>query len=292
MILTPAQIDDYHRQGFLILPGFVDRSTCDDLVRRAEDIVDAFDPGPRRSVFTTSEQVRATDDAFLASAAAVHCFFEEDAFAPGGALRQAKERSINKIGHALHDLDPVYESFSYDPRHAALLADLGLVDALALQSMVIFKQPRIGGEVGCHQDATFLYTDPLTVIGLWFALEDAHIGNGCLWVAPGGHRGPLRQRFARAPAGGVVFEALDPTPLPRAPEDLVPVEVPAGALVVLHGLLPHWSDKNRSAERRLAYALHCVDARADYPAWNWLQRGPDLPPRRLDRRAPTSGARD
>lgn len=284
MILTPAQQADYHRDGYLVLPGFVDRSTCDDLTRRAEDIVAAFDPGPRRTVFTTNEQVRATDDAFLASAAAVHCFFEEDAFDPQGALRQAKERSINKIGHALHDLDPVYERFSYDPRLAAILADLGMANALALQSMVIFKQPRIGGEVGCHQDATFLYTDPITVTGLWFALEDAHVGNGCLWVAPGHHRGPLRQRFARAPAGGVVFEALDPAPLPRAPEDLVPVEVPAGALVVLNGLLPHWSDKNRSAERRLAYALHCVDASADYPAWNWLQRGPGFPPRRLDRR--------
>ena len=72
-----------------------------------------------------------------------------------------------------------------------------MVDPVVLQSMYIFKQPSIGGEVGCHQDATFLYTDPITVTGFWFALEDATLENGCLWAAPGGHRGPLRQLFKR-----------------------------------------------------------------------------------------------
>ena len=65
--------------------------------------------------------------------------------------------------------------------------------------MYIFKQPGIGGEVGCHQDATFLYTEPMTVTGFWFAIEDATLENGCLWAAPGGHQqGGLRQVFKRA----------------------------------------------------------------------------------------------
>jgi phytanoyl-CoA hydroxylase len=51
--------------------------------------------------------------------------------------------------------------------------------------------------------------------------------------------------------------------------------------VVLHGLLPHWSDVNRSATSRHAYSVHCIAAGADYPAWNWLQRGDDLPLRSL-----------
>jgi phytanoyl-CoA hydroxylase len=148
--------------------------------------------------------------------------------------------------------------------------------------MYIFKQPRIGGEVGCHQDATFLYTEPITVTGFWFALEDATLENGCLWAAPGGHQGPLRRLFKRTPDGhSTVFEALDDTPLPTPPDDLVPLEVPAGTMVVLHGLLPHWSDVNRSDRSRHAYSLHCISAAAQYPAWNWLQRGPAMPLRPL-----------
>jgi len=55
----------------------------------------------------------------------------------------------------------------------------------------------------------------------------------------------------------------------------------AGTLIVLHGLLPHWSDVNRSATSRHAYSLHCVSAGADYPSWNWLQRPDSLPLRSL-----------
>jgi phytanoyl-CoA hydroxylase len=50
--------------------------------------------------------------------------------------------------------------------------------------MYIFKQPRIGGEVTCHQDSAFLYNDPISIAGLWFALEDATTENGCLWAIP------------------------------------------------------------------------------------------------------------
>ena len=112
--------------------------------------------------------------------------------------------------------------------------------------MHIFKQPHIGGEVTCHQDATFLSTDPQSVMGLWVALEDATLDNGCLWAEPGGHRGPLRQVFSRAGASdadGTRFTELDPTPLPPPGPDgpLVPLEVAAGTMVVLHGRLPHWS---------------------------------------------------
>lgn len=50
------------------------------------------------------------------------------------------------------------------------------------------QQPGIGGEVVPHQDNTFLYTDPPTCTGMWLALEDATIKNGCLWAIPGSHK--------------------------------------------------------------------------------------------------------
>ncbi len=98
-------------------------------------------------------------------------FFEEDAFLPDGTLKQAKERSINKIGHALHDLDPVFSQFSRTPKPKQLIFEIGIEKPLLLQSMYIFKQPNIGGEVTCHQDSSFLYTEPTRIVGLWFALE-------------------------------------------------------------------------------------------------------------------------
>jgi len=141
--------------------------------------------------------------------------------------------------------------------------------------MYIFKQPRIGGEVSCHQDATFLYTEPLRVIGLWFALEDASVENGCLWAIPGGHRLGLKSRFVRADGGGTRFEVFDEAQWPE--ENLTPLEVEKGSLIVLHPLLPHLSRENRSAKSRHAYTLHVIDAAAHYPKENWLQRSPEMP---------------
>lgn len=290
-MLSPEQVAAYERDGFTVVPDFLPLDQCERLKARANEIVAGWEPSAERTVFTTNEQERESNREFLDSGATTWCFFEEEAFGPDGELVQDKALSINKIGHAQHDLDPVFREIVYGAGLDAVAADLDLNDLLALQSMYIFKQPSIGGEVSCHQDATFLYTDPITVTGFWIAIEDATLDNGCLWAEPGGHRGPLRQLFKRnrlddpAASDGTVFDELDDAPMPTPPADvhapgetsMVPLEVPAGTLVVLHGLLPHWSGPNRSGVSRHAYSLHCISAAADYPEWNWLQRPADLP---------------
>jgi hypothetical protein len=98
--------------------------------------------------------------------------------------------------------------------------DVGMADPRLIQSMYIFKQPRIGGEVVCHQDSTFLYTEPKSCVGLWFALEDATVENGCMWGLPGRHREGLRKRDAayrrssrsRAPMGRENNESVAAAP--------------------------------------------------------------------------------
>jgi phytanoyl-CoA hydroxylase len=188
-----------------------------------------------------------------------------------------KALAINKIGHALHERDPVFDAFSHDARFDAIARALGMTDPRVYQSMYIFKQPHIGGVVDWHQDATFFVTEPQSVLTFWFALEPAHRGNGCLLVERGGHRRPLREQFVRA--GDVTrMESRDPTPWPSA-ADADALEVPAGTLVVMHGLLPHYSAPNESSSSRHAYTLHVTDGAARYDSRNWLQRSPDAPAR-------------
>ncbi|HWW76421.1 MAG TPA: phytanoyl-CoA dioxygenase family protein, partial [Pyrinomonadaceae bacterium] len=95
-----------------------------------------------------------------------------------------------------------------------------------------------------------------------------------------GHRRGLKSRFLRAEGGGTRFETFDGGAWPA--EGLVPLEVRKGALVVLHGQLPHLSRANRSPRSRQAYTLHVIEAGARYPADNWLRRAPDMPPRGFD----------
>ena len=224
---------------------------------------------------STTEQTHAQDEWFLTSADVIRPFFEDGAFDAEGNLIVPIDRALNKMGHALHDLDPVFDRFSRTANLASLVAELGVADPLLLQSMVIFKPPRIGGEVVCHCDHSFLWTDPQTVIGLWFALDDATVANGCMWAIPGGHVGGARTRFRLDGSGGTTTDILDPTPYNHG--DLVPMEAEAGTLIAFHGCLPHWSGANTSHRPRLAYTLHVIDGMAHYRADNWLQRGADLP---------------
>ncbi len=275
-MLTQDQRAAFARDGYLVLSGVKSAVEIASVRGRAAEIVDAFDPD-EAGVFTTRDQSKRADRWFLDSGEAVRCFLEEEARDPQGRLRQDKALSVNKIGHALHDLDPVFDAFSRAETLAELAGDLGLSRPRIWQSMYIFKQPGIGGEVRWHQDASFFVTDPITVTTFWFALEDATRDNGCLWVEPGGHLGPLRERFVRK-GDATRLERLDATPWP-ADAAAVPLEARAGALVVFHGKLPHYSAANRSAVSRHAYTLHVTDAGAAYAATNWLQRGAALPVR-------------
>ena len=268
----------FEQDGFVVVPGFKTRDEIAALRARAEEIVEAFDPGASRAIFTTRDEANTkSDEYFLTSATAVRCFFEEEAFDASGSLRGAKSLSINKIGHAMHDLDPVFERFSHDPRLHDLALELGIAEPRVYQSMYIFKQPHIGGEVRWHQDATYFLTDPVTVTTFWFALERAERSNGCLWVQRGGHRTPLRERFV-VDEHGARLERINELPCPSG-DVAEPLEVAAGTLVVFHGLLPHYSAPNRSERSRHAFTLHAVDGRARYAPTNWIQRGDDFPAR-------------
>jgi len=278
LALDQGQRAAWERDGYLVLPDFVDPNLLGNLRERIDTIVAEYArgglPDGAATVFSTTEQTHAQDDWFLTSADVVRPFFEDGAFDSAGDLLVPIDQALNKLGHAMHDLDPVFDRFSRTAALAGLVDDLGFVEPLLLQSMVVFKPPHIGGEVVCHCDHTFLWTEPRSVVGFWFALDDATVDNGCLWAIPGGHLDGARTRFRRK-GSGTATDVLDPTPYDM--DALVPLEVPAGTCIAIHGCLPHWSAPNSSDRPRLAYTLHVIDGTADYLADNWLQRGPDLP---------------
>jgi phytanoyl-CoA hydroxylase len=210
-----------------------------------------------------------------------------DAFDATGQLTKPKHRAINKIGHYLHELSPSFRAISLSARNTAIARSLGFRDPRVLQSMVICKQPEIGGAVPPHQDSTFLYTDPPSAVGWWYALEDATAENGCLSFAAGSHkRASIEKRFVRMGKGtgfidneGARFpENLDTEVNGEKEYEVVEKEevydmgeVKAGTLVLIHGNILHKSEKNTSDKSRNIYTFHVIEGERRYDERNWLQ---------------------
>lgn len=271
-MLTADQKQQFSSQGFLVLQDAVERQQLLKLKSAALKIVDDFDINQHRTIFKTSDRDAGRDSYFFDSAENIHCFLEEGALDANGELIKPARLAINKIGHAMHDLDPAFRAFCRLPVFGQVLRDIGYQNPVLWQTMYIFKQPRIGGEVRWHQDASYLITDPPSVTGVWVAIEDAHKDNGCLWVQPGGHRSPLREIYHvdQVRREGRL-EELDRTPWPEFAQGLA-VEVPAGSIVIFDGHMPHYSSQNRSSESRHAFTLHVADKRSAWSGKNWLQR--------------------
>ena len=275
--LTDRQISSFRSDGFLVVPDFVPAERCLALRERAMQLAKQHVPSPEEATIFTADgkPQHASDDYFLSSGEQIRCFFEKDAFDANGRLRSESHLSLNKLGHAMHDLDPVFDSFSRTPELAAIAHDIGMSDPLLLQSMYIFKQAHIGGEVTCHTDHTYLWTEPRSVVGFWFAIDDATKENGCMWAVPGGHKWPVRSRSRlNESRTTTVTDVLDPEPYPL--DDLVCLEAKRGTLVLLDGAVPHLSAANTSDKPRHAYTIHAIDGAANYLDDNWLQR-PSLP---------------
>ena len=282
MALTKEQVETFHREGYLLVEDFLSQSECDALLRRTYAIIADTDLEQHPTVtFTTRDQEQSKHiktDYFINSGDKIRFFFEEGALDGEGKLKVPVEKSLNKIGHALHVLEPEFKKVALGEKMQQLAKSLDVNKPAVVQSMVIFKQPHFGGVVNPHQDSTFLHTTPMRLYGVWIALEDADRENGCLWFAPGTHTTGIKRRMLRTEKDGRIelcIEGEDPN---IDQENFVPVPVRKGSMVIIHGEVVHKSEENKSARSRNIFTFHFYDAgTSEWSKENWLQPTEQVP---------------
>jgi len=289
--------DVFHRQGYVLIPGFATADEVAAIRADVDNIVNAWD-GPAR--LNASLSLRSAGSNASSSSSVDHSYFIDSAtkasfFLEGSALDTvdenklrpgiSKKQALRKLGHGLHLAEDAksIRSLLHSNGLSRMISRLGWRRPVIVQCLYRFGQPFAAG-VDRHQDSTFFVTQPLSCLGLWLALEDARLDTGCLHIRPGSHAEPLRERMVRKDQGDGVqisFERLA-NASDATEDDFVAVPVSRGDLLIMHGQLDHFSASGVAAgQSRESLQVHVVEADAVWAADNWIKYPPGMEFERL-----------
>ena len=243
-MLSQADLDRYHREGFIVVP---------DVLSEAEVL-----------------SLREATDEFVAKSRSVSAHNEIYDLEPGHSPEIPRVRRVKTPDR-------------WDARFAAMVRHPGIVGCLQAlwgenirfdTSKLNMKAAGFGSPVEWHQDWAFYphTNDDLAAVGIM--IDDIGIENGPLLVLPGTHRGPVYDHHA----DGIFCGAIDPAKVDLDFAGAVPCTGKAGSITIHHVRAVHGSAPNRSAHPRRLFLMQfrCADAwplvngPSDWAAWHAL----------------------
>eukprot|EP01083_Nonionella_stella_P132058 401453_1 len=157
-----------------------------------------------------------------------------------------------------------------------ILSEIISPNVKLVQTMMFIKGSGQQGQ-NWHQDEYYIPTRDKSLTGVWVAIDDVTIDNGCLWIIPQSHLPgfiyPAKdhqdyENFDRTPRA--VIEYFGEYQYEQC-KQAIPVEVKSGDVAFFNGYTLHRSLKNVSNGFRLSFANHYMSADSMLP-WNYDDR--------------------
>ena len=230
-MLTDRQIEDYRRDGYLVIPRLIEGGQLAELRALTDRIV-----GEARGVSANDE-----------------LYDLEASHTP--ALPR-----VRRLKPAIFKRYAFFHALVREPRIVAILQQLLGPSVRQYGGKLNMKSASYGSPVEWHQDWAFYphTNDDVLATGLY--LDDCDLDNGPLLVMPGTHHGPTYDHHA----DGRFCGAMDPAACDLDLSKAVPLMGPAGSMTIHHARLVHGSALNRSnRQRRLL--LHEYTAADAFP---------------------------
>lgn len=237
--MTPAERREcWNQQGFFVERGLVARDVAAAMEGEVIDRIRADPPEahPGEALYAAGEN---------------YAIFPEKVPSPGAVNPEDRIAKVFNC-HAEGIARQVAESPAIVSRVAEILGG----DLDCFQSQFIFKNPGVIGQPW-HQDSYYFRFDRQPQVGVWVALSRATLDNGCLWVLPGSHTGPVREHVPdrRPEANRAYTEIVSEDDSAREP-----ALMEAGDVLFFHSYLMHKSTDNVAQERRAAMVYHYARA--------------------------------
>jgi phytanoyl-CoA hydroxylase len=244
--LSEEQIRHYREEGYVVVPGVLDRNQIDRYLNRAREIAHGDVPE-----------------------SAANRLVKDIQYAKGRLpLPEDPEHALWKILNP-DRFDPVMAECLRIPSVLDAVSSLIGEDLLAFLLMFIYKPPGIEESVHpFHQDAAYFMFQPQSeCLGVWIPLDPVSEENGSLSVVPRSHEFPIRKHLAKE---GINFGALaaeDSEDNDEYREQAVTMNLEPGDCLLFNTHLLHRSGGNRTSGHRRVITLHMASAkcRADGP---------------------------
>lgn len=225
---TDAQLEHFRSEGYLVLEGLVSPEAV-------QGAIDAL-----------GELAARRDD---------RVFYQEEPFySSGGADERVEAANRVRVMRDYCQVDDRLGSIATDGRLHSLIDQLLGGDHVLIQDTALLKPPFHGAEKPWHQDSAYFAQSPMeSVVGVWIALDEATVENGCMQIIPRSHlAGPVPHHHLRDCQ-------IDDRRI--SVDDAVVVPLRPGGALFFSALLHHGTPPNRSSNRRRALQFHF--ARAD-----------------------------